>query len=73
MPLQARQWQKNVLLAKDLVLGRSFALFAKEKAKKTGKNVSFATARDSKNVVHAMARVKYKLGLLPHNDLSSNL
>ena len=72
-PLQARQWQRNVLLAKDLALGRSFALFAKDLAKKTGKNVSFATARDSKNAVHAMAKAKYKLGLLPYNDLSINV
>ena len=72
LPLHARQWQKNVLLAKDLALGRSFALFAKAKEKKTGKNVFSAMARDSKNAVHAMARAKYKVGWLPYNDLSIN-
>gem|GEM_PF-5237748 len=36
-------------------------------------NVLSAMVRVSLNAVHAMARVRYKLGLLPHNDLLINL
>jgi len=71
--LQARQWRENVLLAKDQALGISSVLFAKALARMAILNVLSAMVRVSLNAVHAMARVRYKLGLLPHNDLLINL
>ena len=72
LPLLARQWQRNVLLAKDLALALSTALSAKVLAGPVVLNVLFAMARVSQNAVRAMARAKYKVGWLLYNDLSIN-
>jgi hypothetical protein len=67
LPLQARQWQKNVLLARDLALALSTALSAKVLAGRVVLNVLFAMARVSQNAVRAMARAKYNAGSFPYN------